>query len=168
MSGFDVEMYFLALDEERVKRGLTWAALTRELNAPFAHRPDIPPIATSTVTGMRAKGGLNGNTVVHTMMWLGRAPEDFAPGHPVAPKPLPRLRKGFLPRWDTTALLSVVDAQRADQKLTWTEAAQKVGEHGGRYSAGSLRNLKAGFPHVMGVLAWLQRPAADFVINVPV
>jgi hypothetical protein len=80
--GFDVEMYFSALDEERDRRGLTWAALTRELNAPFAHRPDIPPIASSTLTGMRAKGGLNGNTVVHTMMWLRRAPEEFTPGHP--------------------------------------------------------------------------------------
>lgn len=161
-------MYFLALDEERVKRGLTWAALTRELNAPFAHRPDIPPIAASTLTGMRAKGGLNGNTVVHTMMWLRRAPEDFAPGHPVTPKPLPRLSRGFLPRWDSAALLSAVDAQRVARSLTWVDAAQKVNDHGGRYSAGSLRNLKVGFPHVMAVLAWLKRPAAEFVLNVPV
>jgi len=168
MSGFDVETYFLALNRAREERGLTWASLTRELNAPFAHRRDIPPIASSTLTGMRSKGGLNGNTVVHTLMWLGRAPEDFAPDHPVPPRVLPPLEMGCLPRWDTTALRAAVDSHRVAMGLAWKEAASQVVRQGGLYSPGSLRQLHAGFPAVMGLLAWLMRPAADFVVNVRV
>lgn len=163
---FDVAAFYAALDKERQARGLSWAALTRELNAVFAHRRDIPPISASTLTGMTMKGGLAGNWVVHTLMWLGRTPEEFAPGHPVPGSPLPRLRQGSLPRWNGEALLAALDARRVERALTWAEAAREIGG----YTAGTLRSVRRGvmFPMVMRLLAWLERPAADFVTNVPV
>ncbi|HUS62070.1 MAG TPA: hypothetical protein VMY34_07720 [Acidimicrobiales bacterium] len=173
---FDIEQYFAAVDHERSRRGLTWAALTRELNAPFSHRPDIPPISASTLTGMRNRGGLNGNIVVHTLMWLGRTPEDFTPGHPVSGAPLPSLEPGCLPRWDGEALYAAVDAKRAELGLTWAGAARDIGvfEHDGRtyplYTPAMLRTLRSivGFPRAMDLLAWLHQAAATFVINVKV
>ena len=166
MPGFDVDRYFEALDTERQRRGLTWAAVTRELNAPFAHRPDIHPISGSTLTGMRGRASLNGNIVVHTLMWLRRTPEEFTDGHPVAPKALPELAPRHLPRWDTEHLFAALDEQRRDQGRTWTELAAAVGDVTPEMLKGLRRQV--GFPRVMGVLAWLDRPAADFVVNVPV
>ncbi len=163
---FDVAAFYAALDKERQARGLSWAALTRELNAVFVHRPDIPPISTSTLTGMRNKGGFNGNWVVHTMMWLGRTPEEFTPGHRVPGSPLPRLQHGFLPRWDGGALFAALDARRAERGLSWPGAAQEIGG----CTAATLRSVQrgVGFPMVMSLLAWLERPASDFVVNVQV
>jgi len=163
---FDVDRYFEALDAERERRGLSWAALTRELNAPFSHRPDIHPISTSTITGLRGRASLNGNIVVHTLMWLRRSPEEFVDGHPVEPRPLPQLEAGRLPRWNTESLYDALDQQRDMRGLAWTEAAAQVGE----FTPEMLKSLRksVGFPRVMRVLAWLQRPAADFVVNLPV
>ena len=166
MDGFDVERYFDVLDQEREARGLSWAALTRELNAPFAHRRDIPPISASTLTGMRGRAGLNGNIVVHTLMWLRACPEDFAPDHPVHGVALPELEAGHLPRWDSEALVRAVDDKRRSQDLTWSALAERVGGA----TPGTLKGMRqgVGFPLVMRVLAWLQRPSADFVVNVRV
>lgn len=163
---FDVAAYNAALDTERQARGLSWAALTRELNAVFAHRRDIHPISASTLTGMTNKGGLNGNIVVHTLMWLGRTPEEFTPGHRVPGSPLPQLQQGSLPRWNGEALFAALDALRAERGLTWAGAAREIGG----YTAVTLRSVQrgVGFPSVMRLLGWLERPAADFVINVPV
>lgn len=166
MGDFDVDAYFAALDDERCSRGLSWAALTRELNAPFAHRQDIPPISSSTLTGMRSRGALNGNIVVHTLMWLGRTPEEFTIGHPVEAAPLPSLETGFLPRWNCAALFEALDDRRRQQGLTWAEVARRVG-HFTPEMLGSVRR-SVGFPRVMRLLAWLDRPAADFVVNAPV
>lgn len=164
--GFDIERYFAAVDQERTSRGLTWAGLTRELNAVFAHRPDIPPIASSSLTGMRSRGGLNGNIVVHTLMWMGRTPEEFTAGHPVSGAPLPSLKAGCLPRWDGAALFGALDEQRLERGLTWVALAREVGG----YTPPMLKTVRTGvgFPGVMRLLAWLHRPAADFVVNVPV
>lgn len=163
---FDVDAFFYALEQERQRRELSWAALMRELNEVFAHRTDIPPISASTLTGMRGKGGLAGNWVIHVLMWLGRTPEEFAPGHPVAGIPLPPLRTGFLPRWDAPALWKALDAQRVERGLSWTSAATEIGG----CTAATLRSVRrgVGFPTVMRLLAWLGRPASDFVINLRV
>ena len=163
---FDIAVYFDALDRERAMRGLTWAALTRELNAPFAHRRDIHPIAASTLTGMKSRGGLNANIVVHTLMWMGRTPEEFTTHHPVEGRALPLLVDGHLPRWNTRLLVADVGALSAARSLTRAAAAAEIGG----YTAGTLKNVErgVGFPHVMGLLAWLGRPAADYVVNVAV
>lgn len=167
MEGFDVDAYYTAIDHERQHRQLTWAGLVRELNAPFAHRPDIPPIAASTITGMRFRGGLNGNIVVHVLMWLGQTPEDFTPGHPVAGTALPPLTPGRLPRWDAEALHRAVDQRRQQHGLTWVGLATELGPF---FTPATLRSVRkgVGFPHVMKLLAWLDRPAGDFVVNVAV
>jgi hypothetical protein len=166
MDGFDVERYFGVLNDQRERLGLSWSALTRELNAPFAHRPNIPPISTSTLTGMRSRSELNGNIVVHTMMWLRVCPEDFAPDHQVEGVPLPELRRGCLPRWDSEALFEALDSERRSKSLPWAALAEQIRGS----SPAVLKSLRrgVGFPLVMPVLAWLGRPAADFVVNVPV
>lgn len=166
MTDFDIGAYFGALDTERIRRGLTWAGLTRELNAPFAHRPDIHPISSSTITGMRSRGSLNGNIVVHTLMWLRRAPEEFMIDHPVEPGSLPELEVGHLRRWDTVALYETIDARRDALQLSWSKVAVEVGG----FTSETLRSLRnsVGFPRVMRVLGWLRRPAAEFVLNLPV
>ena len=165
MTSFDAPRYYEEVDAERRRRGLTWAGLARELNAPFAHRPDIPPISPSTISRVRERASLNGNIVVHTLMWLRRAPEEFIMGHPVNAAPLPELTAGFLPRWDTAALFAAIEAKRRLDGLGWADVARQVG-----LPPEVVRAFRksAGFPGVMRVLAWLDRAAADFVVNVPV
>jgi hypothetical protein len=163
---FDSQGYYEALDAERARRGLTWAGVARELNAPFAHRPDIPPISVSTITGVRGRTSLNGNIVVHTLMWLGRSPEEFIADHPVEPAALPRLKMGCLPRWDTEKLYAAIDEQLAALGLSWARAALEVGD----FTPTTLKAVRkaVSFPRAMRLLAWLRRPAADFVTNEPV
>lgn len=164
-SEFDVGALFDALNSERQARRLTWAQVTREINDLFR---DVKcrPIATSTLTGMRERGGLAGNGVLQMLVWLDRTPESFVPGHPeaaVREARLPRVGPARILRWDTESLHLALDAARIARALTWRQVAEEIG---GGWTAASLTGLRtrgnAGFPAIMRVTGWLGRPVASF------
>lgn len=160
----DLHALYVALDTERMARGLTWAALTREVNR---FRTGGHPIATSTIRSLRDKPIAEGDGVLQMLVWLERTPESFVPGMRVDAEAtrLPRLADPTLHvRWDTRALYTALDAQRQQRGLHWADVAREAGSPGS--SATPLRNLANGgrtsFPAVMRIVRWLQRPAVTF------
>jgi hypothetical protein len=61
------------------------------------------------------------------------------------------------------AIAAALDAARLERGRTWVQVAQEIGG----VNRASLTNLRKGgraaFPHVMRIVGWLDRPAADFV-----
>ena len=96
---FDIDALYAALDARRQARGLTWTQLTREISGQFERVP-IRSTASSTVTGMRKRQVLEGDGVLQMLRWLGRAPEDFVPGHPQSAPgtALPQVARGRILR----------------------------------------------------------------------
>jgi hypothetical protein len=164
-----------ALDERRQERGLTWQGLVREINAPFQHVPSRP-IATSTITGMRARRAVEGDVVLQVLRWLGRSPESLVPdqnGMEAALTALPLIPPTQILRFDTRRLHAALDAHRLALELTWVAlAADMEAEspdslaHIGKDSPTSLRHLahggRTGFPHVLRWTRRLGRPVAAF------
>ena len=162
---FDLSALYAALDEQRRVRGLSWAAVTREVNARFEHVPWHKPIATSTITSLRNKEIAEGDGVLQMLLWLGRTPESFFAGA-VASDPerarLPELGREQILRWDTKAMYSALDAQRQARAMSWAEVAHEIGG----YNASGLTRLsrggRTGFPRVMRIVRWLGQPATTF------
>lgn len=164
---FDVAALFTALDGQRDARGIRWAQVAREINMPSSHRRDVPLISASSLTGMPKRKVLNGNIVVAALQWLGRTPESFVPGHSAPYGPgtvLPALTPRILLRWSTPALHTAINDQRTARGLTWPEVATEVGGFTPKSLEGLALHHTVAFPHVMRVLAWLERPAADFLV----
>jgi hypothetical protein len=56
---FDLQAVYAALDEQRRARAMTWADVTREINARFRDVPGHRPIAQSTPFVMKVVGWLD-------------------------------------------------------------------------------------------------------------
>jgi len=160
---FSLQALYAALDAQRQARGLSWAQATREIN----RRPDrspVHPLSASTVTRTRTGSVAEGDGVLQMLLWLNRTPESFMPGHhefddPAVPLPAVSLQQ--ILRFDTKKLQVALDAQRAERQMTWRQVAKEVGLGVSSLTYPS-RGTRTGFPHVMRMLKWLGRPAADF------
>jgi hypothetical protein len=157
---FDVDAMYAALDAQRQACGLTWPQLTREINRQFERVP-VRLISVSTITGMRERGTIEGDGVLQMLRWLGRAPEDFVPGHAEPTAPLPPVEQGRILRFDTASIYAILDARRIERGLTWPQVAREIGG----FSVGSLTRLakggRTGFPHIVRIARWLGRPVAS-------
>jgi hypothetical protein len=76
--------------------------------------------------------------------------------------PLPRVAPGQTLRFDAGAMHAALDARRAERGMTWKQVAEEIGG----FNASSLTRLskggRVGFPRVMRIFTWLERPAASF------
>src|SRR5262245_43837407 len=77
---FSLAALYEALDDVRNARGISWAAVTREINARFCDVPGHRAIAASTISGLRDKDMVEGDGVLQMLVWLRRSPESFVPG----------------------------------------------------------------------------------------
>jgi len=162
---FDMKRLHATLDAERRARGLSWDALTDEINKPFEGTPSIP-ISVATIRGMPGKRSVTGAVVLQILRWLHRAPESFLAGGNFAQETketLPEPGPSRILRFDTMALYRALDAARRRQELSWHALARELPG----FTENTLMNLSTGpligFPRVMVLTQWLQRPAADFV-----
>ena len=64
---FDSQALYAALDEQRTRRGLSWAEVARETG-----------VSSSTLTGTKRGGRLEVDGVLAMTAWLGRSIESFA------------------------------------------------------------------------------------------
>lgn len=147
---FDLSLLRTALDTQRSARGMTWAAVGRELG-----------VSGSTLSGLGSRPVAEGDGVLRAVAWLGRTPESFAPGRAVAdPIPVAPLRAL---RFDSRAIHGALEAARVSRGLTWAAVANACGVR----TPASLTRLRHGgrvmFPEVMRVFDWLDAPAARFV-----
>jgi hypothetical protein len=162
---FDIAALHSAIDEERVRRAISWNAVANAVNR-ADERINIHPISPSTIRGLKNKRwGVEGDGVLHMLLWLGRSPESFVPAHPGATHPdatLPRVSADQVLRFDVPLIYSKLDALRAARGLTWAQAADEIG--GLLCTADHLKSMRqqrrTSFPQVMRLARWLRCPAA--------
>jgi hypothetical protein len=157
-----VKALYEALDEKRRALGMSWAAVTREVNRT---RTTLRPIASSTITGLKDKFGGEGDGVLQMLLWLERTPESFIPGIPDAKAPryqLPQPGPGQILRWDTKKLHAALNAKRLARGMTWNDLADEIFRHTPAMLTNLAKGGRVGFPHVMPIVLWLDQPAATF------
>ena len=162
----DLNALFTALDSERKARSLSWAALTREINALFEDVP-CPPIATSTITTLKTKPEVIGNAALQMFVWLGRTPESFMPGHDDSRKPeevLPRLGPDRILRFDSRAIFQAMDERRDERHLTWKQVAEEIGGVTAAQLTRFSKGAGIGIVTAGRVAQWLGRPVASFTV----
>lgn len=157
---FDLNALYLALEEQRVARDLTWAAVTREVNR---FRTAGHLIASSTIRGLKTQRTGEGDGILQMLIWLDRSPESFVSDQNGIMKdaPLPKVSEDRILRWDASAIHAALDDARQSRDMTWAKLAAEIGGH----NADGLKRLKeggrVGFPRVMRILRWLEMPAAN-------
>jgi hypothetical protein len=150
MEDFDLAALSEALDAKRSELGLTWEQLAIRVTDRPARGSDRR-MAASTFKGMSQRRSVKDTVVLQALRWLGRTPESFVP-----------------PALDTRAIYHAMNEKRADQGLTARDVA---GELGRGFNPGMLTRLAGGtgigFPQVMRIFQWLERPVAEFVCFIP-
>jgi hypothetical protein len=164
---FDVVALSEALDAKRSELGLTWQELAIQVTDRQSRRSDRR-IAASTFKGMSERGSVRDTVVLQALLWLGRTPESFVPGlRETSEHALPDHDTGR-PALDTRAIYLAMDDRRARHGLTWRDVAHELGRG---FNPGMLTRLAGGthigFPRVMRIFQWLERPAAEFTCFVP-
>jgi hypothetical protein len=167
MKDFDLAALSEALDARRSELGLTWQELAIQVTDRPSRASDRR-IAASTLKGMSRRGSVRDTVVLQALRWLGRTPESFVPGlRETLQHPLPDGGTGR-PALDTRAIYLAMNDRRAERKLSWRDVA---GELGPGFSPGMLTRLAGGtgigFPRVMRIFQWLERPVAEFTCFVP-
>ena len=166
---FSIALLRGALDAERERRRLSWAAATRQINRQDQGCVWKHPIAVSSVSkiGQNKSGMAEGDGVLQMLLWLNRSPESFvlpkvkAAGSAMYALPTPVGNQ--ILRWDTAALHAALDRKRAEMGVSWSDVASAIGDD---CTAGGLMRLSKGgrtcFPPVMRLVLWVGRPAAEF------
>ena len=117
----DRHALLLAVDAERVARGMTWAALAAAVH-----------VSVGTLRAMPARGNVEADAVVLILQWLGRRCAEFTVHPPRATQGRTRrVRKVPVPplfaRFDTIALLESLDRERGKRGLAWDQVAAELG-----------------------------------------
>jgi len=96
---------------------MSWAALARELG-----------VSSSTLAGLGERRSIEGDGVLQMLAWLGRSPESFVTSGSSAVEGvrLPEPRNAGVLRLDVRALHGALDAARAAQGLTWSQAPRQA------------------------------------------
>ena len=142
-----------AFDTQRIARGLTWAAVNREVR-----------IAPSTIRDMAKGDIIEMDGVLGVTAWMGCAVESFYR----APPPNPPRHKPF-ERIDVPALYTAMDAKRQAEALTWPQVARVVWMRSGiPIAPGGLTRMNGGrvdLYHTLAMADWLGRPVASLTRN---
>lgn len=162
---FDLTALSEALDIRRRELDLTWQEVALQATDRPGRRSGRR-IAASTFKGMSQRVSVRDTVVLQALRWLGRTPESFVPGLGDTPaRRIPDDDNGR-PALDTRAIYLAVDDKRANLGLSWREVGDEVG-----LSPGSLTRLAGGtgmgFPQVMRIFQWLERPVAEFTCFIP-
>ncbi len=165
MKLFDMRAFHAELDEQRRARGLSWIELAVEINRPFESTPSIP-INPGTLRDMLKKRSVTSAVVLQVLRWLERTPESFLSGQPRNTRPeeqLPEAGLDRILRFDTREIYDALQQERLRRGMTWQQVADELPG----FTPSMLTNLATGpligFPRVMMITQWLNRPAASFV-----
>ncbi|HEX4824684.1 MAG TPA: hypothetical protein VFV19_10240 [Candidatus Polarisedimenticolaceae bacterium] len=164
---FDGLALFRAMDAKRSKEELSWPQVAREIWAQSAalnaKRADHP-ISPATLTGLGRRGDCTCQHALFMLRWLGEPPERFVPGskqtrvRPPAVGPHRRLR------WDLKALAAALDSERRARELTWAAAAVELRCTSSQLTGIRIARYAIGMRLAMRIVAWLDRPASDFIV----
>ena len=150
--GFDYRMLWEALEDERVRRGLTKTALVK----------DIAWLSAGVIKKLEQGQATSCQHVTGLLRWLGRSPESFVPGVKDDPAyALPDVG-AYAIRWSMPKLWAAVDARREASGASWATIESEF-EWPGMRSFG--KDISYGIPMdlAMRVTQWLGMPAAAFM-----
>lgn len=125
-----------AMDAERTKQGMTWAALALKVH-----------VSVPTMRSMNERGNIEADAVVLILQWLRRRCDDFVirPSRHKARQntgkavPMPPLYA----RFDTIKLHAALDRARQTRRLSWDDVANELGVSTGviaRFTKGGRTN----------------------------
>ena len=151
---FDLKALYLAIDDERSRRGLTWSGVAKEIAERFAK------VSPSTIKGVGDRPRVEGDGALQILLWLGRAPESFVPDYCGVLVPLRPAETGKVLRWDTALIFAALDQKRDAGKLTWEAVANEIGGITPQQLIGMAKGGRTSLPEVMKVALWLGVPAS--------
>ena len=165
---FDCRALFDALDAQRRDLGLGWYELADELWEQSSdlntQRSSDHPLCGGAVQRLQERGATSCQYALFMLRWLRRAPEDFLSGAvlDVGDVRLPEVGTDSRLRWDLNQLYMMLNEQRREASLTWSELAEELGCTPARLT--NLRTARlADMDLAMRVTQWLGQPAAAFI-----
>ena len=169
LSGFSVQALYDALDARRQELGLTWTGVARELGHMSyvlnASRHDHP-ISPSTLKNLPVRTNTSCQHALFMFRWLDRSPESFDPlaAGTARDRRLPAVGPDRRLRWDLRALYAALDAQRRERGMTWSALAGELSCSPAQLTALRTARYATSLWLAMQITAWLDRPAADFIV----
>jgi hypothetical protein len=165
---FDIAALFDSLDAQRRNRALSWQGVARELwnqSAALNAQRDDHPISASTLTGMAKRGDTTCQHALFMLRWLGRTPESFIPGSAADAErtALPFVGPDQRLRWDLQRLYDALDSRRRERSFTWPLLAHELRSTPSQLNGIRRARFAIGMRLAMRIVAWLDRPARDFV-----
>ena len=152
---FDVNALFAALDEKRIREGLTWNRVAKEIENRFTR------VSPSTIKNICEKSRIEGDGVLQMLLWLDRTPESFVPGFH-GPKERLRTPSGRkVLRWDTARMFREIDRKRVQNGLTWKEISEQIGGMTPQQLKALAKGGRTFLPEPMNVVVWLGIPAGQ-------
>ena len=167
MNEFDACAMYAAMDAQRTSRGLSWTELAQALweqSMVLNRRRQDHPISSATLLGISKRADCTCQHALFILRWLERPPEAFL----VLPSTganfaLPCAGDDERLRWNLAAVYAAMNEHRRERRLTWRQLATRL--HCTEHQVRGLRTARfaIGMRHVMGIVQWLERPAASFI-----
>ena len=161
-SDFSLRALYDAIDAQRQARQLSWAAVSGEINR---FEKERHPVASSTIKGIATNAVAEGDGVLQLLLWLKRSPESFIPDFPNADDEryrLPEIATDRILRFDVKTIHSALEGERKQRSLSWMQVATEIGGHTPAMLTRLEEGGRVGFPGVMRITRWLNRPAVEF------
>jgi transcriptional regulator with XRE-family HTH domain len=165
---FDAGALYRALDAKRSRLGLSWKAVADqiwELSGNLNDRRRDHPISPSTIANIERRRRPSCQHALFMRRWLGRTPESFlrdADGDDQR-FALPEVGTDRRLRWALKRLYAAMNEKRKEQSMTWPALAAVLGCTPDELMGLRTAKFATGMDVAMGIMQWLDRPAADFV-----
>jgi pimeloyl-ACP methyl ester carboxylesterase len=166
---FDGSALYRALDARRLRLGLSWTQVARQLwqlSFELNEQRHDHPISPSTLTRMATKPGSSCQHALFMLRWLDRNPESFLNGVADGDDPrfaLPGAGPDQRLRWNLKLLWATMDEKRRQESLTWRHLADLLGCTSSQLTGLRTARFATGMDLAMRIVQWIGHPAADFV-----
>lgn len=166
---FDTHALYLALDAERIHRGISWNRVAKEIwelsPEVIEQRPDDHPFSPSTIRSMKEKHRTSCQHALFMMRWLNMAPECFLEDPPVEAKNIifPHAGTNKRPRWSLKRLYLILDKKRLAEGKTWTGVADILGCSPNQLIGLRTAKYATNIDLALRIVQWTNKPSTDFM-----
>ena len=166
---FDTDALYRALDAERVRRGMSWNNVAKEIwelsPEVIKQRPDDHPFSATTIRSMKEKHRTSCQHALFMMRWLNMAPECFLKEPPVEAGNiiLPDGGTGKRPRWSLKRLYLALDAKRQAEGKTWAGTAAILGCSANQLTGLRTAKFATNIDLAMRIVQWTNKRSTDFM-----
>ena len=169
IQNFDTAALYNALDEKRIKLGLSWNAVAKEIWDIAAElnreRPSDHPFSPSTIKNRNEKhrtSCMHGLVMLH---WLNVSPECFLVNPPPNAKDikLPKLGSDRRPRWSLKRMYQAANQKRQLERLSWSEVATILGCSPNQLTGLKSAKFATNINLAMRIVQWTGKQSTDFM-----